>query len=305
VTAGCHRPRHHRRSPHHRPGVPTTATIHQRLRHPRPRTPPTHRPLRPPYALDETTDRTTPEANHHRTVGTLSVATMPRRKEPDHGSDGRKRVALITGAARGQGRSHAVSPGSRSGADIIAVDICDNIDSRDPSAWATADQTRPKRPRWSRNLDRRIVTTPGRRAPLGAAESGDRGWAVSEFGHIDVVCANAGIASYGHSRGSCPTSSGRTSSNVNLTGVWRTIKGRDADPDRPGHGRVDLSSPAPWPGRWVSPGSPHYTAAKHAVMGLNAARWSTIVSSVRDPRQLREPDDGQHRHVSHNDAFYQ
>jgi SDR family mycofactocin-dependent oxidoreductase len=99
------------------------------------------------------------------------------------------KVAFITGAARGQGRSHAVRM-AREGADIIAVDICKQIDSN-PYPLATEEDLDETR-RLVEELDRRIVTRQAdvrERAELRAAvEAG-----LAELGRLDIVAANAGI----------------------------------------------------------------------------------------------------------------
>jgi SDR family mycofactocin-dependent oxidoreductase len=99
------------------------------------------------------------------------------------------KVAFITGAARGQGRSHAVRM-AREGADIIAVDICKQIDSN-PYPLATEEDLAETR-RLVEELDRRIVTRQAdvrERAELRTAvEAG-----IAELGQLDIVSANAGI----------------------------------------------------------------------------------------------------------------
>ncbi|HME49421.1 mycofactocin-coupled SDR family oxidoreductase [Mycobacterium sp.] len=100
------------------------------------------------------------------------------------------KVALISGAARGQGRSHARMLAAE-GADIIAVDMCADIETNEyPLA-------RPE------NLDEtgRLVEKEGQRAFTAVADVRDRAalaaaidQGVAEFGHLDVVVANAGIA---------------------------------------------------------------------------------------------------------------
>ncbi|MGO9098392.1 MAG: mycofactocin-coupled SDR family oxidoreductase [Mycobacterium sp.] len=99
------------------------------------------------------------------------------------------KVAFITGAARGQGRAHAVRM-AEEGADIIAVDICEDIKSN-PYPLASPedlDQTA----KLVKDCGRRIVAIKAdvrERDQLRAAiEAG-----LSEFGHLDIVVANAGI----------------------------------------------------------------------------------------------------------------
>jgi SDR family mycofactocin-dependent oxidoreductase len=103
------------------------------------------------------------------------------------------KVAFITGAARGQGRSHAIRL-AEEGADIIAIDICEQIDSNlyplstpeDLAETATAVE----------NLDRRIIARQAdvrdRSSLKAVVEEG-----MAEFGHLDVVVANAGIMPMG------------------------------------------------------------------------------------------------------------
>ena len=99
------------------------------------------------------------------------------------------KVAFITGAARGQGRSHAVRL-AEEGADIIAVDICHDVDSL-PYHLGSPDDLK-ETARQIEALDRRVVTVQAdvrERAQLVAAI--DRG--IAELGHLDIVVANAGV----------------------------------------------------------------------------------------------------------------
>jgi len=100
------------------------------------------------------------------------------------------KVAFITGAARGQGRSHAIRL-AEEGADIIAVDICKDFETVG-YPMATADDLK-ETARLVEKLDRRIVTAEADvrdRSQLTAAL--ERG--ISELGKVDVVVAQAGIA---------------------------------------------------------------------------------------------------------------
>ncbi|MCU1533395.1 MAG: putative short-chain type dehydrogenase/reductase [Arthrobacter sp.] len=99
------------------------------------------------------------------------------------------KVVFITGAARGQGRSHAVRL-AEEGADIIAVDICRQIESN-PYPLATEEDL-AETARLVEKLDRRIVTQVAdvrERGELAAAVAAG----VAEFGRLDAVVANAGI----------------------------------------------------------------------------------------------------------------
>lgn len=99
------------------------------------------------------------------------------------------KVAFITGAARGQGRSHAIRL-AEEGADIIAVDICDTIDSV-PYAMASKEdlnQTVKEVEARGRRVVARTADVRSREQLADAVKAG-----VDEFGRLDVVCANAGV----------------------------------------------------------------------------------------------------------------
>src|SRR5580658_8321949 len=103
------------------------------------------------------------------------------------------KVAFITGAARGQGRSHAIRL-AQEGADIIAVDLCDQIGSV-PYPMATPEDLADT-VKEVEALDRRIVATQADVRDFGALKAAlDDG--IAQLGRLDVVAANAGIASYG------------------------------------------------------------------------------------------------------------
>jgi len=127
------------------------------------------------------------------------------------------KVALVTGAARGQGRSHAVRL-AQEGADIIAVDVCSQIESV-PYAMAT-EADLAETGRLVEELDRRVVTLVADvrdRAPLFAAvEAG-----VAALGHLDVVVANAGIVPLGPG---IPPVAFLDAVSVDLVGVINTVE---------------------------------------------------------------------------------
>ncbi|HEY2088152.1 MAG TPA: mycofactocin-coupled SDR family oxidoreductase [Mycobacterium sp.] len=172
------------------------------------------------------------------------------------------KVALITGAARGQGRAHAVRLAA-DGADIIAVDICAPIASV-PYPLATADDLA---------ATVKLVEDTGARIVAKEADVRDRTSlsdavraAVDELGRLDIVVANAGIA---------PMQSGddgwRDVIDVNLTGVYNTIKASIPALIKQGAGgSIVLISSAAGLAGVGSPdaGSVGYAAAKHGVVGL-------------------------------------
>ena len=128
------------------------------------------------------------------------------------------KVAFITGAARGQGRAHAVRLASE-GADIVALDICADIDSMDyPNAT-------PAELEETVNLvekeGRRILA---RQADVRDDDAVDRLVleGVDEFGRLDIVVANAGIVRL--TEGSDRRQIFRDIIDVNLVGVWNTVE---------------------------------------------------------------------------------
>ena len=205
------------------------------------------------------------------------------------------KVAFITGAARGQGRAHALRL-AQEGADIIAVDICESIASV-PYALASADDLEETR-RAVEALDRRIVA---RKADVRDAaalrEALDVG--IAELGPANIVIANAGIAP--HSPHDHPDAY-RDVIDINLTGVLNTVEA--AIPSMIGSGAggaiVLCGSTAGVRGVGGSTrGGLGYSAAKHGVVGLmrnyanNLAAHSIRVNvvlptGVRTPMALTE-----------------
>jgi (+)-trans-carveol dehydrogenase len=172
------------------------------------------------------------------------------------------KVAFITGAARGQGRSHAIRL-AQEGADIVALDICQDVETV-PFAGATEADLQ-ETVKAVEALDRRIVAQQADVRDLAAVQRVvDEG--LSQFGHIDIVCANAGILSI------TPTlevteEQWDTVVDINLTGVWKTVKAAaPAMVERGQGGSIILTSSAA--GLIAYPNLGHYTAAKHGVTGL-------------------------------------
>jgi SDR family mycofactocin-dependent oxidoreductase len=173
------------------------------------------------------------------------------------------KVAFITGAARGQGRSHAVRL-AQEGADIIAIDIAAQIPSvlYPMPTPEDLDQTVKE----VEALDRRIVARQADvrdRAALEAAfEAG-----VAELGGVDIVLANAGIAPLSLNE---EGNAWQDVIDVNLTGVFHTVEvSRQALIDRGGGAIVITSSTAGITGiGGGGPGGLGYTASKHGVVGL-------------------------------------
>jgi (+)-trans-carveol dehydrogenase len=172
------------------------------------------------------------------------------------------KVAFITGAARGQGRSHAIRL-AQEGADIIAVDLAAQVASV-PFPMATPDDL-AETVKEVESLDRRIIASQTDVRDYGALKKAlDHG--VAELGRLDVVSANAGIGSIGRVE-ELPEQSWQDVIDTNLTGMWHTAKA--AIPHLKAGGRggsiIFTSSTA---GFKALPNMGHYVAAKHGVIGL-------------------------------------
>lgn len=128
------------------------------------------------------------------------------------------KVAFITGAARGQGRSHALRL-AEEGADIIAIDLCEQI-ATVPYPMATPEDL-AETVAAVESLDRRIVATRADVRSLSAmGEAVSDG--VAQLGRLDIVLGNAGIAPMGAEDD--PAVSWQDVIDVNLTGVWNTVR---------------------------------------------------------------------------------
>ena len=174
------------------------------------------------------------------------------------------KVAFITGAARGQGRSHAVRL-AEEGADIIAVDICGPVSSNTQIAPATADELAETADLVKR-LNRRIVTAEVDVRDYDAVKAAlDSG--VEQLGRLDIVCANAGIGNGGQTLDRTSEADWADMIDVNLSGVWKTVKAAVPQLVSQGQGgSIILTSSVG--GLKAYPHTGHYIAAKHGVVGL-------------------------------------
>ncbi len=175
------------------------------------------------------------------------------------------KVALVTGAARGQGRAHALRL-AEEGADVIALDICDQIASVPYSMSEPGDLEETAKQ--VEALDRRIVTRQADVRNLESVQAAvDAG--VAELGPIDIVVANAGIFSTEPSE-TMAQQTWQDMIDVNLTGVFNTCRAvLPALKERgTGGSLILISSTAGIKG---FPTLAHYTAAKHGVVGLMKA----------------------------------
>jgi SDR family mycofactocin-dependent oxidoreductase len=178
--------------------------------------------------------------------------------------DLRGKVALVTGAARGQGRAHATTL-ARHGADVIAVDIATQIDTV-PYSLGT-DGELAETAKAVEELDRRVLTV---RADVRSQAQLDdtvrRG--LAEFGRIDILVANAGIF------GLTPfweitDAEWDNMIATNLSGVWRSAKAVAPHMMERGSGSIIMTSSI----NGLEPGAnyAHYVSAKHGVIGLMRA----------------------------------
>jgi SDR family mycofactocin-dependent oxidoreductase len=171
-------------------------------------------------------------------------------------------VAFITGAARGQGRNHAIRLAEQ-GADIIAIDICASFDDipYDGPDRAEFDETIEA----VRATGRRIVAHEADVRDLAALQAAvDEG--VREFGRLDIVLANAGIVGYGQLV-ELDEASWQEMIDIDLTGVWKTVRAACPAMIEAGNGGsvIMTSSTA---GLKALNTLGHYVAAKHGVIGL-------------------------------------
>nr|WP_090343198.1 mycofactocin-coupled SDR family oxidoreductase [Mycolicibacterium malmesburyense]CRL74111.1 oxidoreductase, SDR family [Mycolicibacterium malmesburyense] len=177
------------------------------------------------------------------------------------------KVAFITGAARGQGRAHAVRL-AEEGADVIAVDVCAQY-STVAYKMSTPEDLK-ETVRQVESLGRRIVAREVDVSDVAALQKAfDDGTA--ELGGVDIVVANAGIGPGG---ATTDDEQWEDVMNVNLKGVWNTL--RVAVPtllkqDRGGSIILTTSTGGLIGTPVVSGGMIAYTAAKHGVVGLMRA----------------------------------
>jgi SDR family mycofactocin-dependent oxidoreductase len=173
------------------------------------------------------------------------------------------KVAFITGAARGQGRSHAIRL-AQEGADIIAIDICKDIEGiRYPMATEDDLAITVKE---VEALDRRIIATKADIRDLTAVRAAvDAG--VAEFGRLDIVSANAGIFEAFHASHELPEEHWTTMIDINLSGAWRTTTATIPHLIAGGRGGsiIITSSVAGLKGFQNTSG---YVSAKHGLVGL-------------------------------------
>jgi len=173
------------------------------------------------------------------------------------------KVAFVTGAARGQGRSHCVRL-ARAGADIVAIDACAPV--------AEANGYEPATPE---DLAETVNLVEGEGRKIYAkevdvrdAESQQRvvAEAIEQFGRLDIVVANAGVLNWGR-LWEISQQQWQDTLDINLTGVWNTIRAVVPAMIEAGNGGsiIATSSAA---GIKAVPGCGHYCASKFGVVGM-------------------------------------
>jgi (+)-trans-carveol dehydrogenase len=174
------------------------------------------------------------------------------------------KVAFITGAARGQGRAHAVRM-AQEGADIIAVDICKKIETVDLIAASTPEDL-AETADLVKGHNRRIYTAEVDVRDYDALKAAlDAG--VEQMGRLDIIVANAGIGNGGQTLDKTSETDWTAMIDVNLGGVWKTVKAGVPHILAGGRGgSIILTSSVG--GLKAYPHTGHYVAAKHGVVGL-------------------------------------
>lgn len=174
------------------------------------------------------------------------------------------KVAFITGAARGQGRSHAVLF-AEEGADIIGLDICEQIDTV-VSPMATQD-----------DLDETValVERTGRRMIGVKGDVRDRSdiqraldLGLAEFGRLDIVISNAGIFAGGLRPYDRSEQAWQDSIDVMLTGTWNVLQLVSPILVDQGEGGAIVITSSSVTGRWIT------TNYDGGIDGYNAAKWA-------------------------------
>jgi (+)-trans-carveol dehydrogenase len=180
------------------------------------------------------------------------------------------KVAFVTGAARGQGRSHAVRL-AQEGADIIAIDICKPIREGvvDTAIPASTPEDLAETADLVKGHNRRIFTAEVDVRDYEALKAAvDNG--VEQLGRLDIIVANAGIGNGGETLDKTSEEDWTEMIDINLAGVWKTVKAGVPHLLAGGRGgSIILTSSVG--GLKAYPHTGHYVAAKHGVVGLTRA----------------------------------
>ncbi|WP_059015935.1 mycofactocin-coupled SDR family oxidoreductase [Mycobacterium sp. M26] len=206
------------------------------------------------------------------------------------------RVAFVTGAARGQGRAHAVRL-AREGADVIVSDICGPVSDTVPYPGTTSEDLAETV---------RLVEAEGRKVLAREVDVRDDAAlrqlvadGVEQFGRLDILVANAGILSWGR-LWELTDEQWNSVIDTNLTGTWRTLRAVVPAMIEAGNGGsiIVVSSSA---GVKATPGNSHYAASKHGLtaltnsLALEAGEYGIRVNSIH-PYSVATP-------MTENDAM--
>ncbi len=181
------------------------------------------------------------------------------------------KVALITGAARGQGRSHALRLAAE-GADILAIDICAPVDDIDYATASAEDLATTARlvEEIGARVETRVVDVRDAKALTAAVADG-----VAALGGLDIAVANAGVGSIQRWDEVTPEL-WETVIGINLTGVWNTCTAAVPHLLTAGGGSMILiSSTAGLKGQpFLTP----YVASKHGMVGIMRSLANELAS---------------------------
>ena len=172
------------------------------------------------------------------------------------------KVAFITGAARGQGRNHAIRL-AQEGADIIALDAEQDLKTVPYPQARTGElaQTVAAVEATGRRIHAEIADVRDLASVQRVVDAG-----VAKFGRLDVVSANAGILSFGQAHELDEDRWGEMI-DINLTGVWRTVRAATPHMIAAGNGgAVVITSSVAGLRSYENVG--HYVASKHGLIGL-------------------------------------
>ena len=173
------------------------------------------------------------------------------------------RVAFVTGAARGQGRSHCVRL-ARAGADVVAIDACGPVAANNGYPASTPEDLAETTSLVESEGRKMLAAHIDVRDAAGQQRMVDE--AITQFGRLDIVVANAGVLNWGR-LWEISAQQWQDVLDTNLTGVWNTIKATVPAMIRAGNGGsiITISSAA---GVKAVPGCGHYCASKFGVVGL-------------------------------------
>jgi SDR family mycofactocin-dependent oxidoreductase len=181
------------------------------------------------------------------------------------------KVAFITGAGRGQGRSHAIRL-AEEGADIIAVDVLADYDTVNYPMSTPGDLEDTVKA--VEALDRRIIAQRADVRDAAALKAAlDSG--VAELGRLDIVVANAGICTV-QSWDEVTPEVWQDTLDTNLTGVWNTMVA--AAPHLIANGGGSIICTSSTAGIKGLPFLAPYVAAKHGVVGIARSLANELAS---------------------------